>query len=205
MAKSKKSPARPALPAEIAEKILDADFQNVVKKVASGKPLSQTERARIEARAAGCTDSSAYAKDKVELAGLLGIDRRTLTRWQKIDGAPKPLSNGLWPVADWREFVRSKNLKGCSTPAIDDGALKSRKLLAEVEEREFRLGVRRGEYIAVCRIKETWTGKVAHATAVLRAKFENELPPVLSGLDATGIQTECRHAIDEVLRCLHES
>jgi hypothetical protein len=30
------------------------------------------------------------------------------------------------------------------------------------------------------------------------------LPPVLSGLDATGIQKECRRAIDEVLQVLHE-
>ena len=44
---------------------------------------------------------------------------------------------------------------------------------------------------------------VGQATALLRRKFENELPPILSGLDATGIQEECRKAIDEVLSVLH--
>ena len=52
---------------EVAEKILDADFQNIVKKVAAGKPLTVAERTRIESRAAGSTESTAYAKTKVEL------------------------------------------------------------------------------------------------------------------------------------------
>ena len=92
----------PVLPADVAEKILDADFQNVVRKVAAGKPLTVAERARIESRAAGSEESLAYAKTLVELAAVLGVTRRTLTTWQKMEGAPKSLSNGLWPVADWR-------------------------------------------------------------------------------------------------------
>jgi hypothetical protein len=52
-------------------------------------------------------------------------------------------------------------------------------------------------------VQATWTNLVGQATALLRAKFENELPPILSGLDATGIQEECRKALDEVLALLH--
>jgi hypothetical protein len=40
---------------------------------------------------------------------------------------------------------------------------------------------------------------VGRAKELLRNKFENELPPILSGLDATAIQEESRRAIDEVL------
>jgi hypothetical protein len=190
---------------EVAGKILDADFQNIVKKVAAGKPLTVAERARIESRAAGSVETLAYAKTLVELAAVLGVTRRTLSTWQKMDGAPKPLSNGLWPVADWREFVRLRGLKAGKTPVGNEEALKARKLLAEVEERELRIAVKKGEYVPLTKVREEWIGLVAQATSVLRAKFENELPPVLSGLDATGIQAECRKAIDEVLRCLHES
>ena len=190
---------------EVAGKILDADFQNIVKKVAAGKPLTVAERARIESRAAGSVETLAYAKTLVELAAVLGVTRRTLSTWQKMDGAPKPLSNGLWPVADWREFVRMRGLKAGRAPVGNEEALKARKLLAEVEERELRIAVKKGEYVPLTKVREEWIGLVAQATAVLRAKFENELPPVLSGLDATGIQAECRKAIDEVLRCLHES
>jgi hypothetical protein len=189
---------------DVAGKILDADFQNVVRKVAAGKPLTVAERARIESRAAGSAETLAYAKTLVELAAVLGVTRRTLTTWQKMEGAPKPLSNGLWPVADWREFVRLRGLKAGKVPLGNDEALKARKLLAEVEERELRIAVKKGEYVPLTKVREEWIGLVAQATSILRAKFESELPPVLSGLDATGIQRECRRAIDEVLLCLHE-
>ena len=190
---------------EAAEKILQADLQNLIRKVAAGKPLTVAERTRIESRAAGSTESTAYAKTKVELADLLGVSRRTLSTWQRRKGAPKPLSNGMWSVADWREFVRVHGLKGSTKPAVNEEALKARKLLAEVEERELRIAIKKGEYVPLHKVREEWIGLVSQATAILRAKFESELPPVLSGLDATGIQRECRKAIDEVLRCLHES
>ena len=196
---------RPSLDPEVAGKILDADFQNIVKKVAAGKPLTVAERTRIESRAAGSAETLAYANTLVELAAALGVSRRTLTSWQKMEGAPKALSNGLWPVADWREFVRMRGLNAGRVPVGNEEALKARKLLAEVEERELRIAVKKGEYVPLTKVREEWIGLVAQATSILRAKFENELPPVLSGLDATGIQRECRRAIDEVLRCLHES
>ena len=197
--------ARPTLAPDVAEKILDADFQNVIRKVAAGKPLTVAERTRIESRAAGSVETMAYTKTLVELAAVLGVSRRTLSTWQKIEGAPKALSNGMWPVADWREFVRLRGLNAGRVPVGNEEALKARKLLAEVEERELRIAVKKGEYVPLTKVREEWIGLVAQATSILRAKFENELPPVLSGLDATGIQRECRRAIDEVLRCLHES
>ena len=190
---------------EAAEKVLQADLHNLVKKVAAGKPMTVAERARIESLAAGSNDSVTYAKTLVELATILGTTRRTLTTWQKMEGSPKPLSNGLWPVADWREFVRVRGLKAGKVPLGNEEALKARKLLAEVEERELRIAVKKGEYVPLYQVRTEWIGLVAQATSILRAKFENELPPILSGLDATGIQKECRKAIDEVLRCLHES
>lgn len=167
--------------------------------------MTVAERARVEALAAGSTDSTAYANNLVELATLLGVTRRTLSSWQRMDGAPKALSNGLWSVADWREFVRVRGLKGGRMPMHNEEGLKARKLLAEVEEREIKVAIKKGDYIRVVDVRSEWIGLVAQATAILRAKFENELPPVLSGLDATGIQAECRKAIDEVLRALHES
>ena len=196
---------RQVLDPEVAGKILDADLQNLVKKVAAGKPMTVAERSRIESLAAGSNESLAYAKTLVELSAVLGVTRRTLTTWQKMEGSPKPLSNGLWPVADWREFVRIRGLKAGKVPLGNDEALKARKLLAEVEERELRIAVKKGEYVPLYQVRTEWIGLVAQATSILRAKFENELPPILSGLDSTGIQRECRKAIDEVLRCLHEA
>jgi hypothetical protein len=52
-------------------------------------------------------------------------------------------------------------------------------------------------------VRQTWTRLVALAKERLRNTFENELPPILSGLDATAIQEESRRAIDEVLSVLN--
>jgi hypothetical protein len=64
--------------------------------------------------------------------------------------------------------------------------------------------VRKGLYVTVEQVRHEWTTVAGRVTALLRNKFENELPPILSGLDATGIQEECRRAIDEVLTLLHQ-
>ena len=64
-------------------------------------------------------------------------------------------------------------------------------------------GLKGGEFIPIEQVRGEWTHHIGQATALLRRKFENELPPILSGLDATGIQEECRKAIDEVLAVLH--
>jgi hypothetical protein len=144
----------------------------------------------------------------VELAAALGVARQSLYAWNKRKDAPKAAANGLHDVAAWREFMRRHDLKG-GEPATQDAAdietsLRARKLLAEVEERELRLGIRRGDYVAVEEVRQIWTEFVAQATSMLRKKFEQELPPILSGLDATGIQEEARRAIDEVLTILHQ-
>jgi hypothetical protein len=112
---------------EAAEKILQADLQNLIHKVAAGKPLTVAERARIESRAADSVETMAYTKTLVELAAVLGVSRRTLTNWQKMEGAPKALSNGLWPVADWREFVRIRGLSAGRVPVGNEEAWESMK------------------------------------------------------------------------------
>ena len=66
------------------------------------------------------------------------------------------------------------------------------------------MAVKKGEYIATETVRQQWLSYVGKAIALLRSKFENELPPILSGLDAQGIREESAKAIDEVCRILHE-
>lgn len=189
---------------EAADKILSADFANIVQKVKSGKPLSTAERARVQAQAAGSTETLAVANTIVELAAALGVTRRTINNWRKIPGAPESASNGSHNVSAWRDFVRANSLKGGedSVGARTD-ALKARKLLAEVEERELRVAVKKGEYLPTEEVRRSWLVLVGKAIALMRAKFENELPPIMSGLDAQGIREEASRAIDEICSILH--
>ena len=196
-----------AVAPDIAKKLLSRDFANLVSRVQKGGKLSRAERAMLQAMATGSGGGSTTAPNYVELAVILGVSRQTINNWKKRKDAPQPASNGLHDVAAWREFMRRNDLKGNEAQAGEaldlESSLKARRLLADVEDRELRLGIRRGEYVAVEEVRQTWTEFVAQAKSMLRKKFEQELPPILSGLDATGIQEEARRAIDEVLSLLH--
>lgn len=197
-----------AVSPDIAKKLLTRDFDNLVGRVQKGGKLTRAERAMLQTMATGTGAAPSTASSYVELAAILGITRQSVHTWKKRKDAPKPAANGMHEVAAWKEFMRRNDLKG-GEPATQDAAdiessLKARKLLAEVEERELRLGIKRGDFVAVEEVRQAWTEFVAQATAMLRKKFEQELPPILSGLDATGIQEESRHAIDEVLTMLHQ-
>ena len=197
-----------AVSPDIAKKLLSRDFANLVGRVQKGGKLSRAERSMLQSMATGTGAAPTTATNYVELSVILGVTRQSINTWKKRKDAPKPAANGLHDVAAWREFMRRNELKGGEqiTPDAADieTSLKARKLLAEVEERELRLGIKRGDFVAVEEVRQAWTELVAQATSMLRKKFEQELPPILSGLDATGIQEEARHAIDEVLTILHQ-
>ena len=193
---------------DIAKKLLSRDFANLVGRVQKGGKLTRAERAMLQSMATGTGAAPPTATNLADLAAILGVSRQLLNAWKKRKDAPKAAANGMHDVAAWREFMRRNDLKG-GEPATQDAAdvetsLKARKLLAEVEERELRLGIKRGDFVAIDEVRQAWTELIAQAASMLRKKFEQELPPILSGLDATGIQEEARAAIDEVLTIFHQ-
>ena len=194
------------IPPDLARKLLSKDFANLIQRVQHGGKLSRTERSMLQNMAAGSTPEAGplFVKNFVELADALGVTRQTLNKWKKLKDVPEAKPNGLHEVSVWREFMRRHDFQSTNLATDEETALRARKLLAEVEERELKVAVRKGLYVTVEEVRRTWTTQIGRATALLRNKFESELPPILSGLDATGIQEECRKAIDEVLTTLHE-
>jgi hypothetical protein len=191
------------IPPEIAKKLLNRDFANLVQRVQRGGKLSRSERAMLQGMVANAGQANVLVENFAELAKVLGVARRTLQRWRTRRDAPKATANGFHDVASWREFMARHGLGGDAGATDVEMALRARKLLAEVEERELRLAIKKREYVAIAEVREVWTRQVSRAKDLLRHKFEMELPPVLSGLDATGIQQECAKALDEVFTILH--
>lgn len=192
------------IPPEIARKLLNRDFANLAQRVQRGGKLNRAERAMLQGMAASAGHTPTVAENYAELAKALGVARRTLQNWRKRKDAPKPAANGFHEVAAWREFMQRHGLEGDPAATDAESALRARKLLAEVEERELRLAVKKREYVALTEVQGCWTAQVARAKDLLRHKFELELPPILSGLDAVAIQAECGKALDEVFTLLHE-
>ena len=193
-----------------ADTVLEVNRANAIKqavsKVKAHKPLTKQEVELLQSIAyspeSGGDLSITVAKTVVELAHALGCSRRSIGNWRKLDGAPQPNPNGSHDVIAWRKFLHERHLDG-SQPGDEEG-LKIRKLLAEVNEREFRLAIRKGEFIRKEIVRETWLSHCGRVVNLLRSKLEKELPPRLAGKDAPSIQEELGQAIDEVLGILHD-
>ncbi|MDP0501844.1 MAG: hypothetical protein Q7P63_17255 [Verrucomicrobiota bacterium JB022] len=143
-----------SLTPEDAEKLVKADVHNILKKVKAGKTLTPSELQRIRS-VAGETDASVTkAKNLTQLASLLGVTRQTLYAWKKMEGAPVPAANGEHDVIAWREFAKARDLKNSDDAPASSEALKARKLLAEVEQRELKTAIMKGDYIPLAQVRE---------------------------------------------------
>lgn len=190
---------------EVYSKILEIDFRNLLKKVADGKTLSPAEHARVVSKAAGAADGIRAVRSVGELAEMLGTNRRQIARWRHMPGAPEPIGGGGHDVIAWREFVRSRNLKASGVGrGVDWDALKARKALAEIEDRELRVSIRKRQHVPLPEVEEFISTMAAKLSQAFRSKFEMELPPVLAGRDAVTIQIECSRALDDVLTTVPE-
>jgi DNA-binding transcriptional regulator YiaG len=196
---SETSPITP----DMAARVLDANWKNVVKKVAAGRTLNATELALIKAKAAGSDETVTHVRDLTDLARVLGVTRQTLYAWRKKPDAPQPAANGTHDVVAWRDFINKHDLKAGLSP--DAEVLKARKLLAEIEDRELKVAIKKGEYVPAEQVKEEWTSRIGKAISLLRARFENELPPLLVGMNAPEIQGRCAAAIDDVCAALNST
>lgn len=193
-----------------ADTVLEVNRANAIKqaisKVKAKKPLTKAEVELLQSIAyssdQGGDPSITETSTIVDLAAALGVSRRSISNWRKMEGAPVPKSNGNHDVIAWRRFIHEHHLDG-SSPGDEEG-LKIRKLLAEINEREFRLAVRKSEYILKDLVREAWLSRCGRVVNLLRSKFEKEMPPQLAGLTAPDIQELLSKAIDEVLQELHE-
>ena len=130
----------------LAQKVLDADLANMASRVKSGKTLTSQQRAHfLQATGQMPLPETGLAKNKVELAGILGVARQTIYKWQKIGGSPKANADGTHNIAEWLAFIKMQNLKGSE----DEGGmdLRDRKLLGQCLKIEAELEILKGNWI----------------------------------------------------------
>ena len=168
---------------KLAQKVLDADLANMAKRVNEGKNLTANQRAHfMQATGQIPLPETGLAKNKVELAGILGVARQTIYKWTKLDEAPSPNQDGTHNIADWLAFVKMRHLKG----AEEEGgmALPDRKLLGQCLKIEAELEILKGNWIPKGLVKrfmeDVFTAcrsKILHSQMDEQAKDEvlNEL------------------------------
>jgi len=182
---------------DMAARVLEANWKNVVKKVSAGRTLNTSELAVLRAKAAGSQETVTQAKDVAELARILGVTRQTLYSWRKKKDAPKPSANGTHDIVAWRLFIDAHDLKAGLAP--DAEALKARKLLAEIEDRELKVALKKGLYVLKAEVEAEWFRRFAVLKNLLYSKLTLEVPPLSVGKDAVAIQQINQDALDASL------
>jgi hypothetical protein len=204
-------PAPPPTSAEEAElspeqarKLIREDMRNLMKKVDSGKPLTVSELARMQARADGAQVASGkvWAKDQTELAQLIGVTRKTIQRWRK-KGAPAPESDGRLNVAAWKDWTIAN---GGGTPEERTGLSRqqeeARRVLLMNERLEVQIGIMRGDYMKVADVMGHIRTMVAEARRVGES-MPSSLAPQVVGLSVSEAEKRLRAWWDEYCLAIH--
>jgi hypothetical protein len=148
-----------------------------------------------------------YARNKTELARLVGMSRVSLQRYFDLPDHPRPRSDSQLPVDAWIAFIaqhRTQPRYGGNgfgsigskyKPSPREVAL-TEKASAEASRAQFRLSVEKGQYLPVTDI--CYQVETAHSAVrrELSKKLLHELPPRLEGLHAAEMKGPLRKMID---------
>lgn len=169
----------------------------------SVKTVRKTTRKRPAKKAAKKAAKSTirYAKTTEELAKALEVTRRTITEYLKLPGCPGKEKSG-YDLGKWIAWAKSVDMNRGKLDTERQGA-KTQKEQAQAAYWEFRVARERGDYVLRSEMEEQWATRIGKAINLLRAKFENELPPLLEGLSPVEIQAANQQALDEVIEALH--
>ena len=173
--------------------VIAADLANVIKKVKSGKTLSAGER-RLLKSGTGSADAVAY--DSIaQAAKVMGVTRAVLQKLKR-QGAPGFHGSRVYPT----ELRPHLEARARDLGAGDDvrETLENRRILAQCKRIEHANLVESGGVIAVAPVLAAITTIGEQLKSALRAIYEDELPPVISGLSPEAIRIETRKANDRL-------
>lgn len=203
MSDPKPSPGGSAISASQAQKLLDAYIVSIAKKVAAGQPLSRQEVQTLEAKISSSRDvdlgAEGFAKNQVQLADALGVDRKTINRWLKEEGNPGAKADGRYDVAAWREWARENGHK--LGDDLDSGRLKAENLLLQNRLLQRKLDILERAYLPAVEVE-----RVGSALGVAIRKVVCQLhlcAPSIVGLTVAEADVALREKEDEIMEQLH--
>ena len=138
-----------------------------------------------------------FAKNQTELAKIFKIDRKTIQRWRKEPGFPKPISNGKWDVHATRAWVKA-NHRTDPEEIEDLHDLKIRQLKLICEKLEHEIQVKRGDYTLNEEVKRQVAGMIQESKTVLLS-IPSKVAPLVAGLEPADAELLLRESIDDAL------
>jgi hypothetical protein len=184
-----RKPNAPLTP-EQASLVLRKDVENILRKVSENKTLTAGERKLLESFQHG--SDKEYADNAVELAEILGVNRKTISRWRKIDGSPEPRADGRYHIPSWRQFKIEHGREGAED---DEHNPRQRKVRLENEKLEVQIAILRKEYVSALDVEKD-TGDMINAAKAILLSGPRSLAPQVVGVsipEAEKILTEWLH------------
>jgi hypothetical protein len=134
---------------EQAALVLQADFKNIIQKVKDEKTLTASERKLLQSFQHGTAQE--YADNAHELSEILGVNRKTISRWRKIDGNPGTQADGRYHVASWRQFKIEHGRDGAED---DSDNPRQRKLRLENDKLEIQIAILSKQYVSALDVEK---------------------------------------------------
>jgi hypothetical protein len=196
------NPPPVSLTAEQAAILLKGDLRNLAKKVQQGKTLSASERNLLQSALAGEAPSAdEFAKNGVHIAAILGVDRKTVQRWRKIDGNPGVRPDGRYHVPSWRAWKLVRQGDAGEGEELSQSILRARQILLQNQKLEFQLAVLRREYVPASDV-EKWGATLGSAIRKVISTLHLGAPSVV-GLSVAEAEARLKEVEDEALQQLH--
>lgn len=200
-----------SLTAEDAEKVLKANYLNCVRKAASGQTLSSVELGFIEAvrhrGGDGSIDVPAptarFAKNQVELAEALGVNRKTIQRWLKRDGHPGTRPDGRYEIPLWKTWARTQGHVFEDAEPVDKKAAEVKILLQRSELLQIEIDKERDRLMPVEEVRGAF-GRMIGEFRVALYSIPGSLAPQVVGLTVPEAEKRLRHALDDAMTLVAE-
>jgi hypothetical protein len=199
-----------ALTQEQRDLLLKKNHENIARKLAAGKTLTNTERRLLEAKPdPSGPDESDWVTSDSKLSAIFGPHRASFPRFRKhYPDAPQPRANGDHSVPAWRKFFTDH--PELLTKAADKKTLTNLEIKEAIEaeklrERKFKNDHREGQYLP----KEKTLSDIRDLTELLKNKLrsalEDELPPLIQNQPAPIIRTHMKELVDRLCREFQEA
>lgn len=193
----------------ITKKAKIAWATQVFERIKNGDKVAASDLERASCILSESTHSKSaglglWASNQVELADVLGVERKTIQRWLKINGCPQARSDGRFNVQEFREWASKTGRKiSEDDPMEERNKLEVRRLRTICERLDLELAVAKETYTANDEVTKGIYRMIGSARKVLSA-MPAQLAPQVVGMSIPDAEQRIREHVDSAMKHLHE-
>lgn len=198
-------PQAPSLTPEQAQILLRADDRNRLQRLRAGGRLSTAERNHLLAIATGGSPTRAnFVQNQVQLAEVIGCNRKTIQRALKREGNPGTCPDGRYDVNAWREFFRQRgrDMDGDDDARSGLGALREENLKLQNEKLKRTLEILDKEYTPTNSVEE-WGAELGAAVRKIVSQIHLSAPTIIECQTVAEVEAELKKVEDDIIEQLH--